>query len=179
MYNESTREQNQRLRNQIGDSMDTSLYTMVNEIIRSYYKYEIEYIMNEKPEVYDKLIKCYRYDSESIASTFTNIDKIKDEDIKNHVIYVIKNIFKHIAKTSYPEHLCFDCPAGYPSKCPKIYDCWPHHLGDYDFITDGVEIQYEANDKKAPGDEDTEVKSFIVTKCKLEEKYRAKMKSKK
>ena len=70
---------------------------------------------------------------------------------------IIKDI-RQIGKKEDPRvHLCWEnCANALAGKCDKVTEREKKNIGDYDFITDGIQII----------DDNGEIDTFIVSKCK-------------
>jgi len=146
-------------RDSIKAAPDSAMYAMVSKIIGMYYRNAIDSLNAHNPEAYENLVKIFKYDDSIVVELFTNIDEITDANLRLFAINRIKTILRMMNHQNTNEHLCSDCPAGYPDTCPKIAAPWDKHLADFDFITDGYEIDFEPKDKPPVTRKNVEVKS--------------------
>ena len=157
-------------RKAIEESIDTSLATMVYKVIWNYYRDIIKNLRESEDDRYKEIKKIYMHEPTALDDIFEELKMVDNKEVKACIISAIKDVVRNRFNKKDGAHLCFDCPIGYSDTCPKISDMWPKHLEDYDFITEGVEVDYEhASEMGDDLESGNTVKELIVSECKLRE----------
>lgn len=194
--NDSPAQKYDKSKKKLDISIDTTMHKVVTKVIDYYFTNVVIALEKNNQEVYEKVVNYYKYDPDKIAELFeSEFNKIKREDLKAYAVYSLFKALKLKIKQDERTHLCANCVCAYPDICPKVKAAPPKHLADFDFITDGEEVDYEPGDKRATtiktksvkteeGDVLPEVeekvdlrdnvKEILITGCRLKEEYDAK-----